>query len=215
MNTLFPILLCAILSAFPEIETKIDAVGLLLEKASPEGTSVGGPRSHGELSGELEVGFSRWARPFAKLSLIDNTLVRHECLEATMLDCLEYSDSIVEVRTYRGEALRVGWKVRPFDVRGLRGIEIAPYYRYGHLVIESTPLRGQQGYEQWIRSDAIGIGIDWHIQLSRNILIEPFWYGDWGRYRRGSDVDPSRVNTEYQYDRDDEQRFGVHVGVVF
>lgn len=216
MNTILSALLCAILSAFPEIEAKIDLLGLVLEKLDPEDMDVDVWRSRGELSGELEVGFAPWARPFAKFSIVDNTLFDYPCLESDGFGpCMDYADSLREIRTYRGEGLRLGWKFRPFRSPGLQGIEIAPYYRYSRIAIHGIPQQGQDDHGKEVRTDAFGIGLDWHIQLSRNILVEPFWYRDWSRRHRGSAADASQDYEADRYDLLDRNRFGLHVGVVF
>lgn len=64
-----------------------------------------------------------------------------------------------------------------------------------------------------IESHSLGAGINIQYRVLGYLVLEPFWYTDYGRYflKRFGQFDPAE--SEYNHKWDDEQRFGINLGV--
>ena len=151
----------------------------------------------------MEVAYARndFLIPFIRFAILDRDYEQ------------EYWDGGVAGRsTEKGYEVWIGEKIRP--IAELRGLKLLISYRHAGIDFahEGFGPSSVIGKDE-ITADAIGGGLCYAFVFNDVFVIEPFWYGDYGRYDIKKVYGDTKPNSPYEHEWDDEHRVGVNFGL--
>lgn len=172
------------------LEIKYNLVGALIPQYAEHGF-------------EIEYNRSRAAVPFARFALIDRDY-DHESWEGEKLGRSREE----------GYQFWVGNKARLIPWQWLRNLEMLVFYRHAETRFAHAG-QGRASVEgkERIGVNAIGAGLSLDLSIGKWILIEPFWYGDYGQYHVKAVSGTTAPYSPYAHEWDDEHRVGLNLGI--
>jgi hypothetical protein len=118
--------------------------------------------------------------------------------------------------TEKGFQVWIGDKIKPFTWGFTRNLEFPFYYRQSQIDFNHVGLAWGSGEgREKISTKAFGTGLSFNIDLGKWIIVEPFWYGDYGYYEIEKISGNTAPDSPYSYKWDDENRVGINVGFKF
>jgi hypothetical protein len=173
-----------------QIEFKYNIVGPVVPNYSEHGV-------------EVEYSQNEILIPFMRIALLDR----------------DYENKTWEGETVgrnieTGFQIWVGNKAKPFTWGFTRNLELLLFYRQSQTEFEHISLGwATGGRKESVGAKAIGAGLSFNVSLGKWVVVEPFWYGDYGRYEIEKRSGNTTPHSPYFHRWDDEHRVGLNVGL--
>lgn len=152
---------------------------------------------------ELEYTQNDFLVPFMRFSLLDREY-DHE----------SWSGEKVGETTEDGFLIFLGNKFHPFPWRFAKNLEIPLYFRYAKTQYEHVGMLWVTGRgKEKVKVNSIGTGLSFNATFGRWLVVEPFWYADYGHYDINMVSGDTGPNSPYHHRWDDEHRVGLNVGL--
>ena len=98
--------------------------------------------------------------------------------------------------------------------RPLENLEMLIFYRHSKSRFAHTSQGWASGEgKERVSVNAIGTGLCLNMAIGKWIVVEPFWYGDFGKYDIEAVYGSTAPHSPYSYRWDDEHRVGLNLGI--
>lgn len=158
---------------------------------------------YAEYGMEIEYSRTKAAIPFLRFALID----RHYEHES-------WAGEKIGKSTDEGYQLWVGNKARLIPWELLKNLEMLVFYRYSKIRFAHASQGWATGEGKGrVSVNAIGAGLSLNVAIGKWIVVEPFWYGDYGQYNVEAVSGITAPHSPYSHRWDDEHRVGLNLGI--